>query len=200
MSEETQIGDLLLRNVVLDWPNLYRPGGREGDTPRYGASFILDPANPEHAAQIEAIKAAQIAVCKAKWKDQAKAMYDRFVKTEKLALREGDDKITKYPYLAGKLVLATASKQDGPKPTTVDGARKDVPESAGLFYRGCIVNAKVQIWAQDNKFGQRINCQLRGVQFVSRGEALGAGGAAQPDEFEAIAAPTEAEGGQDEWA
>jgi hypothetical protein len=45
-----------------------------------------------------------------------------------------------------------------------------------------------KIWAQDNKWGRRINCSLRGVMLTGEGESFGGGSApAGADEFAAFA-------------
>ena len=44
--------------------------------------------------------------------------------------------------------------------------------------------AKVEIWAQNNKYGKGIRAELRGVQFYRDGDAFTAGGVAKADEFE----------------
>jgi hypothetical protein len=44
------------------------------------------------------------------------------------------------------------------------------------------------VWAQDNKWGRRINCSLRGVMLTGEGENLGGGSsAASADEFASLA-------------
>jgi len=45
----------------------------------------------------------------------------------------------------------------------------------------------VDIWPQDNKWGQRVNCTLRGVMFANDGENFGGGTPASADEFAAFA-------------
>ena len=52
-----------------------------------------------------------------------------------------------------------------------------------LIYSGCYVHASVDIWPQDNKWGQRINCTLRGVMFANDGENFGGGSTASASEF-----------------
>lgn len=42
----------------------------------------------------------------------------------------------------------------------------------GQIYAGCYVNVKIVPWCQDNQYGQRINCQLVGVQKHSDGDPL----------------------------
>jgi hypothetical protein len=44
----------------------------------------------------------------------------------------------------------------------------------------------VEVWAQDNQHGKRINASLLGVQFVRDGEKLAGGSTATADDFEAI--------------
>jgi hypothetical protein len=45
----------------------------------------------------------------------------------------------------------------------------------GTLYAGCYVNAIVDIWAQDNQFGKRINAKLLVVRKKKDGEPIGAG-------------------------
>jgi hypothetical protein len=72
------------------------------------------------------------------------------------------------------------------RPTIVDRNRATITEKDGKIYSGCYVNAIVSLWAQDNKFGKRINANLRGVQFAADGEAFAGGNAARADEFEQL--------------
>ena len=41
-------------------------------------------------------------------------------------------------------------------------------------YSGCYVNAVIEVWAQDNEHGKRLNARLKSVQFFKDGEAFGA--------------------------
>ena len=56
----------------------------------------------------------------------------------------------------------------------------------GRPYAGCYVIANVELWAQDNNYGKRINASLRGVQFLRDGDAFSGGGAASEDEFDEV--------------
>ena len=49
------------------------------------------------------------------------------------------------------------------------------------------MNASIELWAQDNSFGKRVNASLRGVQFLKDGDAFAGGGAASDDEFDDLA-------------
>jgi hypothetical protein len=57
-------------------------------------------------------------------------------------------------------------------------------------HSGAVVNASLDVWAQDNKWGRRINCSLRGVMLTGEGENLGGGSSpASADEFASLAKP-----------
>ncbi|MWN55950.1 ssDNA-binding protein, partial [Escherichia coli] len=58
---------------------------------------------------------------------------------------------------------------------------------------GCYVNAVIDIWAQDNNFGKRINASLGGVQFLRDGDAFAGGGVASADDFDDISEGADAE-------
>lgn len=77
--------------------------------------------------------------------------------------------------------------------TVIDRNKSPLTEKDGRPYSGCRVNAKVDIWAQDNEFGRRINCTITGIQFYDDGPAFGGGAkAADPDEFSVVGAAADA--------
>ncbi len=41
------------------------------------------------------------------------------------------------------------------------------------IYSGCYLDVTIRLWAQDNKWGKRVNCALRAVKFNCDGEPLG---------------------------
>ena len=53
-------------------------------------------------------------------------------------------------------------------------------------YGGSYVNATITLWTQNNKWGKRVNANLRGVQFVKDGDAFGRAPISAEDEFEAL--------------
>jgi hypothetical protein len=68
----------------------------------------------------------------------------------------------------------------------IDRDKTPLTSADGRPYAGCFVNASVELWAQDNNFGKRINASLRGVQFFKDGDAFSGGGAASDDEFDSV--------------
>ena len=89
--------------------------------------------------------------------------------------------------------MAAASQENAP-PTVIDRDRSPLSRTSGRPYAGCYVNASLEFWAQDNQWGKRINCTLRGVQFYRDGDSFSAGRPADSDEFEDV---TEGAGADD---
>lgn len=177
----TPTGRIMLRDVRLAFPNLFEPTtvGGEGE-PRYSAMLILPPDHP----QVKEIRAKMVAVAKEKWKDKAQVLYQGLEKTDKLALHDGDTK-AQYDGCAGNLFISAAAQQNA-RPTVLDANRSPLTERDGKIYAGCYVNVSLDFWAQDNKYGKRINAQLRGVQFLRDGDAFAAGRPASGDEFDDV--------------
>jgi hypothetical protein len=68
-------------------------------------------------------------------------------------------------------------------------------EADGKPYAGCYVNCALNIWAQDNQYGRRINAELVSVQFLRDGDAFSGGVRSTGDEYEDLS-----EGADDEAA
>jgi hypothetical protein len=169
-------GRLMLKNVRLAFPALFEPSSYGEGDPAYSATLIMDPA------QAEVVDKAIAGVARDKWGAKADAQLKALRAAGKVALRDGDEKAD-YDGFEGMMFIAARSKT---RPTVVDGQRQPLMQSDGRVYAGCYVNASLEVWAQDNAYGKRINCTLRGVQFVRDGEAFGGGRPASADEFEEL--------------
>lgn len=179
----TPIGRIMLKNVRLAFANgLFTANavaGSESD-PKYNCTFLLPPDHP----QVKDIKAKMIAVAKERWKDKAEGVYKSLQATDKLALHDGDNKPA-YEGFPGNLFIS-ASRPQNTRPTTLRADGTPCTLTDGVIYGGCYVNASVEFWAQDNKFGKRVNAELRGVQFLRDGDSFGGGSVAGQDEFEPV--------------
>lgn len=189
----TPIGRLMLKNVRLSFAQgLFTastiPGADATAKPKFNCGLIIPPDHP----QLAEIISTQKAVAKEKWKDKAAAVYAALEKKDRLALHEGDTKPS-YDGYPGNYFLSPSAAENA-RPTTLNAQKGNVTEKDGTLYSGCYVNASIELWAQDNGFGQRINAQLRGVQFLRDGDAFSAGRPADSDEFEAV---TEGSGADD---
>ncbi len=171
---------LLLRDVRLAFPSIWKatsPAG--GGEAAFSASFLLPPTHK----QLPEIKKAMLSVATEKWASKASAIYKALEASDKLALHDGDTK-SEYDGFEGNLFVSTRSKT---RPTVFDGQRNELSEADGKPYSGCYVNASIELWAQDNQFGKRINAQLRGVQFLRDGDAFAGGSRpADADEFDEL--------------
>jgi hypothetical protein len=115
---------------------------------------------------------------------KAEAILKGLAATDKLCLHDGDAK-SGYEGFEGNLFISARSKV---RPSVFDGQRNELTEADGKPYSGCYVNVSLELWAQDNQFGKRINAQLRGVQFLRDGDAFSGGTRpADADEFDEIA-------------
>lgn len=167
---------ILLKGVRLSFAHIFQPEAFEGSDPRYSANFLI----PKDAQQLAAIEKAIETVANEKWGAKAQGNLALLRKTDKVALRDGDTK-PDYDGYEGNMFLSTANRV---RPTIVDRDRRRIEADEGRPYAGCYVNASVDIWAQDNKFGKRINARLLAIQFVRDGEAFAGGAPGSPDDFE----------------
>lgn len=166
-----------LQNVRLAFPNLFEARTVNGEgTPAYSASFILG-ANHPNAKEIEK---AMKDVAAAKWGTKAEATLKSLKASGKVCFRDGTDK-AEYDGFEGNFYISARSKN---RPLVLDRDKSQLSQVDGRPYAGCFVNGSVEIWAQDNNFGKRINATLRGVQFFKDGDAFAGGAPASEDEFE----------------
>lgn len=147
------------------------------------AKFNLTLLFPKDHPQKAEIERAIVTTAKEKW---GEAEYGDVLKQlkagDRLCLHDGDAK-SDYQGFAGNLYIGASNKM---RPLVIDGNRSPLTAADGKPYAGCYVNAIVEVWSQDNRFGKRINASLLGVQFVRDGERLAGGGVAAADDFEPI--------------
>lgn len=175
-----------LANVRLAFPNLHEATKVNGEGEEaFSASFLFPPGHPAE----KEVNAAIDAVAKEKWGPKAPDILKQLRAGDKTCLHKGDTK-AQYDGFPGNLFVATRSKV---RPTVIDRNRSPLTASDGKPYAGCYVVAIIALWAQDNRFGKRVNAQLTGVQFMSDGDAFGGGvAAADADDFDELAVPEEA--------
>ena len=158
----------------VNFPALHKKPVINGEEGKYGAKFIIEPdaeVLTTLRTQIDGMVAASLKVKK--------------LPADKIALRDGDG-MARDEY-EGNFVLSASAKN---KPRVVDqtgqGFITEIEECQ--IYSGCYVAAQVKLWAQDNKFGKRINCELVSIQFRKHGEPLAGGSVSTDDVFSAYGA------------
>lgn len=160
-----------LNNVRLSFPALFTPKAFSDDQEaKYGASFIIAKTNTTLVGEV---KKAIDAVIQDKWKGKKPSGL-------KVCLRDGDEKADTDGYGDEVVFISASSKKRIP---IVDRDLSPIDEADAKIYAGCYVNATVELWAQDNKWGKRVNAQLKAVQFVRDGEAFGDKGVNPEEEF-----------------
>ncbi len=172
---------LKLKNVRLAFPSLFEAKTVAGEgKPAFSATFLIDPADK----QVAEINAAIDAVGAEKWGAKAKAMLAQLRAGDKVCLHNGDLKAS-YDGFAGNLFI---SARNPTRPTVVDADKSVLVAADGKPYAGCYVHAVLELWAQDNQYGKRINATLMGVQFFKDGDSFTGGGAASEDDFDDVSA------------
>lgn len=168
---------MLLQNVRLSFPKIWKPEAFQADQKKkFGCNVIIPKDDPQLAALQEEIAEVAEASWGKKWKDIYKGLPE-----DKRGLRDGAVKADKEGYDDSVMFLAASNTS---RPTIIDRDRTQLTEADGRPYAGCYVNANIEVWAQDNQFGKRINFSLRGLQFADDGESFGGGAApADADEF-----------------
>jgi Protein of unknown function (DUF2815) len=156
-------------------------GGEGGAV--YSGSFIIAKTDP----QIKAINAAIDAEGKAKWADKAVAILKTIRATDKTFLHDGDLK-EQYEGFPGNFFIAARNKS---RPLVIDRDKTPLTEKDGKPYSGSFVNIILDIWAQDNQYGKRVNATLKGVQFVKDGDAFSGSAPASADSFDDLSEGTD---------
>jgi hypothetical protein len=170
---------LKLNNVRLAFPALFEAKTVNGEgEPAFSAVLLIDPKDP----QVKTINAAIDAVAKEKWGPKADTHLAAMRKADKTCLHDGDLK-QQYSGFEGQLFVSARSKS---RPLVIDGDKSPLTAADGRPYAGCYVHASIELWAQDNNYGKRVNAQIRGVQFYRDGDAFAGGGAASEDEFDDV--------------
>jgi hypothetical protein len=188
---------------------------------KYGLTGILEKttlafagdANPEGpAGQAKGYKFGEvktetskaiIEVAKAKWGEAATETVDatgnkvmapaymvvlQLLKAQnRLPLHDGAEKAN-YPGYLGNLYM-NGNNEIRPVVRNKNGAQIEAKD--GIIYSGCYVDMVVDIWAQDNAHGRRVNASLLAVTFAGEGERLAGGASATDDDYAAI--PQEAQ-------
>lgn len=149
--------------------------GGEGE-PAFSCTAIIPKDHPA----IAELRAAEEAVAKEKFGAKAAEELKAIRAKDRGVVHDGDTK-SNYDGFEGNAFVSARSKT---RPTVIDRDRSPLVAADGRPYSGCYANVMVEIWAQNNAYGKRINAQLMGVQFVKDGDSFGGGaGPAAADDF-----------------
>ena len=180
---------IMLKHIVLAFPALAEPQSFGEGEPAYGAKFPIKPGSEQH----KALEAAILAEATEAWKDKAVSVLKMLEEDGKVAFVKKIYRSKKtgeaYQGFEGMHYLSTRNAKT--QPTIFNQYGEEITAKGEIerqAFSGAVVNASVEVWAQDNKWGRRINCSLRGVMLTGEGENFGGGSApASADEFASLA-------------
>jgi len=166
-------------DVRLAFPSVFKatvPKGSTGEA-AFSAAGLMGPSHPG----IKLLNDAFVVLAKEKWGTKADAILKAIKAKDHLCLHDGNNKAD-YEGFADQWFISTRSKV---RPSVFNLDKTELVEADGVIYSGCYVDMNVELWAQDNQFGKRINAQLRGIRFRRKGDAFAGGSsAAGADDFE----------------
>jgi hypothetical protein len=153
---------------IASYPHLAEPkAGEDGGEPKFSIMHLL--GKESHSGIIDLMREA----CK-------RIMAEKKIKvaSDKLFLKDGDKYYEDKEECKGMYVV---SARESTRPTLRDAAgnkldpKTDMDEIKQMFYGGCKVSILINPWVQDNKYGKRINANLRSVRFMEDGTPFGEG-------------------------
>lgn len=170
---------IVIKNVRIAFAELFTAKSVNGEgEPAFSAAFLLPPKHP----QLAEIEKMQEAVGTEKWGAKWPGIKKSMLASDKGLLHDGDTK-SNYAGYEGNLFINARSKK---RPDIRDRDKSVLTAQDGKPYGGCYVNAVLDVWAQDNAYGKRVNASLLGVQFVKDGEAFSGGATASDDDYEEL--------------
>jgi len=182
-----------LNSVRIAFATLFEPRAFDGKgEPRYSACFIIEPSG-DNAKRIEA---AILEVAKEKWKEKGVDIAKKLFADGRVCYLRGPKTNSEGEVYEGFENTYSISASNKARPTVVDRSRAPLSSVDGRPYSGCFVNAVVEIWAQDNQYGKRLNATLKGVQFEKDGDSFGGGAPVKPDAFDDLGVD-ESSGGEE---
>jgi hypothetical protein len=186
MTAKTQIR---IKNVTLSFPAIAEPKAFGENTPAYGAKFAIKPGSEQQ----KAIEAAMLKVAKEEWKDEGESILNRLIEDGKVAfVKKVYRKKTGEVYAGFEGMHYLSTRNAKTQPTVYDRRNEEVLGKSAIeqqAHSGAVVNASLDVWAQDNKWGRRINCSLRGIMLTGEGENFSGSTPASANDFADLAAP-----------
>ena len=158
-----------LNNVRLSFPSIFAPSVFEGKSGKYEATLLLPKDRTAIVTKIES--AIEEAVAKSRLK----------IPRGKWCFKDGDD--SEYDGYEDNWSLKAANSK---RPTVIDRSRAPVTAEDEIFYAGCQVNAIIDFWIQNNSYGNRVNANLYGLQFVADNTPFGLGPIDVTDDFDEL--------------
>lgn len=173
---------VIIQNARLAFPSLFVADEKFG---KFGGQFLIEPENKGNAKMEDAIEQ----VAKEKWGAKADATLKSIRAKNNICMYAGELK-GDYDGFEGMLAI---SANNNKRPILMARDKTPVAESDGVIYAGCYVNVILDVWAQDNEYGKRVNAKVLGVQFFKDGDSFGSGASVSDDDFDDLSTEDEDE-------
>ena len=161
-----------LKNVRLSFPALFHKAVFDGNETKYEATLLINKDTQSDQIDLIAKRTKELI------KDNLKGTK---LGSDKLCMKDGDE----YEY-TGYADHMSFKASNSKRPLVIDRDKSPLTEDDNRIYAGCYVNAVVELWAQNNAYGKRINAILLGIQFFKDGEPFADGETGSADDFEAF--------------
>lgn len=173
-----------LSNVRVAFVKVFEPEqvNNEGE-PRYGLVAVIDPKSP----QVKELDGAMVAIAKEQWKDKGQMVLQDLIAKGRVCFQHRPKTSSAGEVFDGfedMFHLSASRRQSQGRPLVLDVNTSPLTAADGKPYSGCYVNLTVDLWAQDNNWGRRINATLLGVQFLRDGDSFSGGAKPSADDFE----------------
>lgn len=169
----------------LAFPSLFVPreAKEAGKPPRFEAHGIFEPGSESDLI----VKGAMEQAARDKWGEKWQPILEKLKADGRVCYHTSpktNDNGEVYDGFQGMHWIKATNEA---RPAVIDKDTSPLTQQHGRPYSGCNALLNVEIWAQDNSWGRRINGKLRWVQYHSEGEAFSGGAPVSQDEFQAIA-------------
>lgn len=157
-----ECGHVRIDNVRLSYPHLATAQEGDDGSKKFGATFLLD----KEIHGDTALALSELAAAKAK---EAKVK----VPSSKYFIKDGDVDGNDKPENEN-MFMVVAREKKRPVCRDSDLEEIDVGNIEEILYGGCYVSCLINPWVQDNKYGKRVNANLRSIKFLKDGDPFGA--------------------------
>lgn len=153
---------IMLTELRISYPKIFSIPMREQDgkmvESKAGCSILFSKSDERHMALVEALQEEIKSVSAEK--------HDQIPPPQNLALKDGSILTTpddEHWVLSSYCASGALPRVLAPNKAPIE-SQADWVSIGG--HAGCVCNFSIRFWAQANKHGKRVNCELFGIQFV----------------------------------
>lgn len=178
--------NLIYVTARCSFPNIVDPQSKVNDKGETQISYNCDLIFAPNDPGFQKFMQTYATMAQEKWKENAQGAMQRIQSDRKTrCYGDGSEKVSAktfqiHPGYVGNVFISARSPRQ-PQIIDVDGKPVDPSNTmqiravASKIYGGCIVNAVIKPWLQQNTAGIGVRCDIVAIQFAQDGESFGAG-------------------------